>query len=84
MVPPSEHLARMAQADLALDCFPYGSHTTARLITRSLADYYGLALRLAGDREELKRLKARDLERAFTAIWERHRGGLPPDDITLD
>jgi protein O-GlcNAc transferase len=25
----SEHRARIAQADVALDCFPYGSHTTA-------------------------------------------------------
>src|SRR6202035_4410001 len=25
----AEHLARIACADLALDCFPYGSHTTA-------------------------------------------------------
>jgi predicted O-linked N-acetylglucosamine transferase (SPINDLY family) len=24
-----EHLARLSHADLALDCFPYGSHTTA-------------------------------------------------------
>jgi predicted O-linked N-acetylglucosamine transferase (SPINDLY family) len=29
MVEPPEHLARIAHADLALDCFPYGSHTTA-------------------------------------------------------
>src|SRR5215470_15919552 len=29
MVKPAEHLARLACADLALDCFPYGSHTTA-------------------------------------------------------
>jgi predicted O-linked N-acetylglucosamine transferase (SPINDLY family) len=29
MVPPVEHLARAVLADLALDCFPYGSHTTA-------------------------------------------------------
>jgi protein O-GlcNAc transferase len=29
MVEPPEHLARLACADLALDCFPYGSHTTA-------------------------------------------------------
>jgi protein O-GlcNAc transferase len=29
MVEPPEHLARIARADLALDCFPYGSHTTA-------------------------------------------------------
>ena len=72
------------------------------LITSSLADYYALALRLAGEHDELKQLKARvqalrtsgplfdtglftrDLERALTAIWERHCGGLPPDHITLD
>jgi protein O-GlcNAc transferase len=135
MIAPSEHHARMAQADLALDCFPYGSHTTAsdalwagvplvalsgdtfasrvsasiltaagltELITCSLADYHALALRLARESDELKRLKARvqalrtsgplfdtglftrDLERALTAIWERHCGGLPPDHITLD
>jgi predicted O-linked N-acetylglucosamine transferase (SPINDLY family) len=29
LVPPREHRARVAHADLALDCFPYGSHTTA-------------------------------------------------------
>jgi predicted O-linked N-acetylglucosamine transferase (SPINDLY family) len=29
MVPLPEHLGRLAQANLALDCFPYGSHTTA-------------------------------------------------------
>ena len=28
-MPPGEHLARIGAADLALDCFPYGSHTTA-------------------------------------------------------
>jgi protein O-GlcNAc transferase len=27
--PNDRHLARLALADLALDCFPYGSHTTA-------------------------------------------------------
>jgi hypothetical protein len=66
------------------------------LITSSLADYYGLALRLAGDRDELVCLKTRvgalrtkshlfdtgrftrDLERAMTAIWERHCSGQPP------
>jgi predicted O-linked N-acetylglucosamine transferase (SPINDLY family) len=92
MVEPSEHLARVAQADIALDCFPYGSHTTAsdtlwagvplvalagdtfasrvsasiltaaglpELITPSLADYYNLALHLAGDRGALAELRAR-------------------------
>jgi predicted O-linked N-acetylglucosamine transferase (SPINDLY family) len=92
MVEPAEHLARLACADLALDCFPYGSHTTAsdtlwagvplvalagdtfasrvsasiltaaglpELITASLADYYNLALRLAGDRDALAGLRAR-------------------------
>jgi len=29
LVAPPEHRARLARADLALDCFPYGSHTTA-------------------------------------------------------
>jgi len=135
MMEPPEHLARLAQADLALDSFPYGSHTTAsdalwagvplialsgdtfasrvssslltaaglpELITSSLTDYYALALRLASDRDGLARLKARvralrsraplfntelltrDLERALEVVWERHRGGLPPDHITLD
>jgi predicted O-linked N-acetylglucosamine transferase (SPINDLY family) len=28
-VDAADHLARISQADLALDCFPYGSHTTA-------------------------------------------------------
>jgi protein O-GlcNAc transferase len=92
MMEPPEHLARLAQADLALDSFPYGSHTTASdalwagvplialsgdtfasrvssslltaaglpdLITSSLADYSALVLRLASDRDELARLKAR-------------------------
>jgi predicted O-linked N-acetylglucosamine transferase (SPINDLY family) len=92
MVEPPEHLARIARADLALDCFPYGSHTTAsdtlwagvplvalagdtfaarvsaslltaaglpELITVSLADYYNLALRLAGNLDALAALRAR-------------------------
>lgn len=29
LLPSAEHLARLRHADLALDCFPYGSHTTA-------------------------------------------------------
>jgi predicted O-linked N-acetylglucosamine transferase (SPINDLY family) len=28
-LPSDEHLARLRHVDLALDCFPYGSHTTA-------------------------------------------------------
>src|SRR4029079_13263040 len=28
-VPLADHLTRLQRADLALDCFPYGSHTTA-------------------------------------------------------
>ncbi len=28
-VPSPDHLARLANADLVLDCFPYGAHTTA-------------------------------------------------------
>jgi protein O-GlcNAc transferase len=92
IVSPPEHLARATEADLALDPFPYGSHTTAsdalwagvplialmgetfasrvsasvltaaglpELIVTSLEDYHRLALRLASDREELKRLHSR-------------------------
>jgi protein O-GlcNAc transferase len=29
LAPNDRHLARLSHADLALDCFPYGSHTTA-------------------------------------------------------
>jgi predicted O-linked N-acetylglucosamine transferase (SPINDLY family) len=29
VITAAEHRARIAHADLALDCFPYGSHTTA-------------------------------------------------------
>jgi protein O-GlcNAc transferase len=132
--PPAEHRARVAVADLALDCHPYGSHTTAsdmlwagvplvalsgdtfasrvsasvltaaglpELITRSLDEYEQLALRLAMDRAQLAELKGRlqahrataalfdtarftrNLERALTAIWERHAGGLPPDHVSI-
>ena len=79
-LPLSQHLARYRAADLALDTFPYTSHTTAsdalwgecllvalcgetfaarvsgsiltavglpELVTRSLADYEALALKIA-------------------------------------
>jgi protein O-GlcNAc transferase len=132
---PSEHLARAGVADLALDCFPYGSHTTAsdmlwagvplvalagetfasrvsasiltvaglaELVTHSIAEYRALALRLATDREALAQLTAkvaqsratsplfdtagftRELERAYLAISERHRAGLPAEHIAID
>jgi protein O-GlcNAc transferase len=127
------HLARLRHADLALDCFPYGSHTTgsdalwagvpliglagdtfaarvsasiltavglADLVTTSLADYRALALGYASDRQSLAELKARvagcqtsplfdsrqftrDLEKAYTAIVERSRGGLVPGHIAV-
>lgn len=35
MVPHSEHLARLCAADLALDTFPYGAHTTASNTVRA-------------------------------------------------
>ncbi len=88
----AEHLARIRNGDLALDCFPYGSHTTASdalwagvplialagdtfasrvsasiltaaglpdLVTTSLEDYAALALRLATDVEEMRRIRSR-------------------------
>jgi predicted O-linked N-acetylglucosamine transferase (SPINDLY family) len=128
-----QHLARLTHADLALDCCPYGSHTTgsdalwagvpliglagdtfaarvsasilavaglADLVATSLADYYALALRYASDRQLLAALKGRvaacrtsplfdskrftgDLEKAYAAVVERSRAGLPPDHIAV-
>ena len=102
-----EHLARLAHADLALDCFPYGSHTTAsdmvragvplvalmgetfasrvsasvlaaaglpELIARSLEDYRRLALRLAGNRNELAALKSRvSAQRRTSPLFDTQR-----------
>src|SRR5262249_5238823 len=39
----ASHLARLARADLALDCFPYGSHTTASDILWAGVPLIGLA-----------------------------------------
>lgn len=91
-LPPAEHLARYRAADVALDTFPYTSHTTGsdalwlgcplvalcgetfagrvsgslltacglpELIAHSLDDYEGLALRLAGDADYLRAVRAR-------------------------
>ncbi len=38
----AEHLARLALADIALDCFPYGSHTTAADCMRAGVPLVGL------------------------------------------
>lgn len=90
-LPVAEHLGRLALADLALDTFPYSSHTTAsdvlwagvpiltlpgpsfasrvgaslldavglpELIAESGDDYVARAVRLAGDRGEVQRLRA--------------------------
>src|SRR5262249_32681562 len=37
------HLARLARADLALDCYPYGSHTTASDLLWAGVPLVGLA-----------------------------------------
>jgi predicted O-linked N-acetylglucosamine transferase (SPINDLY family) len=87
---PDQHLARLKQADLFLDCLPYNAHTTAsdalwagvplitclgtsfpgrvaasllnaiglpELVTRSMADYETLAIRLAKDAETLQSIR---------------------------
>src|SRR5262249_20299366 len=38
-----EHLARLGRADLALDCFPYGAHTTASDLLWAGVPLVGLA-----------------------------------------
>lgn len=91
-LPLPAHLARLTLADLALDCAPYGSHTTASdalwagvpqiaclgdtfaarvsaslltaiglpdMIVRSPQQYRDLALRLAGDRDALAKVRSR-------------------------
>jgi predicted O-linked N-acetylglucosamine transferase (SPINDLY family) len=91
-LPPAEHLARYRVADLALDTFPYTSHTTGsdalwlgcplvalsgetfasrvsgsllvncglpELITRTLDEYEGLAVRLANDGAYMREVRAR-------------------------
>jgi predicted O-linked N-acetylglucosamine transferase (SPINDLY family) len=132
--PLPQHLARLRHADLFLDTWPYGAHTTAsdalwaglpvltwpgagfaarvagslltvlgldELIAEGPADYIERASRLARDRAAMATLKervhqardgsdlfsggtaARKLETAYTAIWERHAGGLAPATIDL-
>jgi protein O-GlcNAc transferase len=98
-LPLDQHLARLSLADLALDCVPYGSHTTAsdalwagvpqlaihgdtfasrvssslltaiglpELISNSLEDHRGLALRLSEDRALLAGYRARLAENRLT------------------
>ena len=128
------YLARYRAADLTLDTYPYGSHSTGsdslwagcplltlrgetfpsrvagsivtaaglpELATDSLADYTAMAIRLGRHPEELAALRrrlqdslptmplfdtpqmARDLEAAFTAVWQRHRDGQPPQHVSL-
>jgi predicted O-linked N-acetylglucosamine transferase (SPINDLY family) len=129
-----QHLARVSLADLALDTFPYTSHTTASdalwagvplvtlagesfasrvaasllrnvglgdLVTASVADYRSLLLALAGDEARLRALRVRlqaarstaplfdaerytrDLERAYSIMWERAVSGAPADHIVI-
>ena len=131
-LPPAEHLARYRVADVALDTYPCGSHTTAsdalwagcplvalagetfasrvsgsllnaiglpELVTHNREDYKRLLLRLAQSapyRQEVRaRLQhnrdtaplfdtprfVRNLERAYEAMMERARTGLPTDNI---
>jgi predicted O-linked N-acetylglucosamine transferase (SPINDLY family) len=124
-----DHLARLRAADLFLDAFPCGAHTTAsdalwmglpvltrtgesfasrvaaslltalglpELITASAEDYETLALKLARDRKLLAALRGkvarqgtisplfdtarftRNLEAAYTTMWQRYQKGEPP------
>lgn len=129
-----EHLARHRLADLFLDTWPFGAHTTAadalwgglpvltcagegfasrvgasllssiglpELIATNAADYVRLAQALAADRPRLTELArrlaerrrnsplfdarsfAKYLESGYSAMHERHRAGLPPEDLAV-
>ncbi len=130
-----DHLARYRLADLFLDTWPFGAHTTAGdalwaglpiltcagesfasrvgasllasiglsdLIAASVHQYESLAVALAADGRRLAELRRRlaegrlvaplfdihsytkNLESGYTAILERHRAGLPPEDIHIE
>jgi predicted O-linked N-acetylglucosamine transferase (SPINDLY family) len=129
-----DHLARHRLADLFLDTWPFGAHTTAAdalwaglpvltcagegfasrvgasllssiglsaLIAASVGDYVRLAQALAADRPRLAELArrlaerrrdsplfdtrsfAKHLESGYFAIHQRHRAGLPPEDLEV-
>jgi predicted O-linked N-acetylglucosamine transferase (SPINDLY family) len=129
-----DHLARHRLADLFLDTWPFGAHTTAadalwaglpvltcagegfasrvgasllssiglpELIAASVGEYLRLAQALASDRPRLAELARRvadrrrdsplfdtrsfatHLESGYSAIHERHRAGLPPEDLCV-
>jgi predicted O-linked N-acetylglucosamine transferase (SPINDLY family) len=87
VLPGADHLARLALADLALDCFPYGSHTTA-----SDALYAGVPLvALKGDtfasRVSASILTAADLHGLIAASLSDYRDlafRLATDAVTMN
>jgi predicted O-linked N-acetylglucosamine transferase (SPINDLY family) len=134
-MPPADHRARHALADIFLDTLYYNAHTTAsdalwagvpvvtrrgatfasrvatsllhaaglpEMVTQSLEAYEQLAVRLAKNPAELAAVKAklatnrgtcplfdtlqytRDLEAAFTRMWELSRKGKPPQSISVE
>ena len=133
-MPMADHLARHCAADLFLDTFHYGGHTTTSdalwaglpvvtrlgetfagrvaasllsaaglpdLIAKNSSDYEKLALELAASPEMLTQARnrlnknkwscplfdtaryTRNLESAFTLMWEKYETGAPPENITI-
>ncbi len=133
-MPLADHLARHRAADLFLDTFHYGGHTTTSdslwaglpvitrlgvafagrvaasllsaaglpdLIAQNSGDYEKLALDLATRPETLARIKSRlasnkrscplfdterytrNIESAYTEMWNKHELGLGPENITV-
>lgn len=133
-MPLADHLARHRAADLFLDTFHYGGHTTTSdslwaglpvitrlgvafagrvaasllsaaglpdLIAQNSGDYEKLALDLALRPEALARIKSRlesnkrscplfdterytrNIESAYTEMWNKHELGLGPENITV-
>lgn len=65
--PSHEHLARLSHADLALDCFPYGSHTTASDVLWAGVPIVGLMGETFASRVSASILTAAGLPELITA-----------------
>jgi predicted O-linked N-acetylglucosamine transferase (SPINDLY family) len=72
-LPIPEHAARLVHADLALDCFPYGSHTTASDVLRAGVPLVALAGETFASRVSASILTAAGLPELTTTSLDDYR-----------